>query len=152
MESTESSRDFDMSFVPEELRQTLGDYSEIRCICGFTHDDGYTIAGDQCDTWQHVYCMDSVTASTSRYECRECFQRPLDVRRAVEYQQYRLNLYRETKQKMDKQQRAEERNKKKKAKSGHSASISRKKESKVGAHANSLGPLISKEYPHVASK
>ena len=36
--------------------EDYGDYV-TRCICGFTHDDGYMICCDGCLVWQHVECM-----------------------------------------------------------------------------------------------
>lgn len=44
--------------------EDYGDYV-TRCICGFTHDDGYMIACDQCSVWQHVECMKVGTAFCS---------------------------------------------------------------------------------------
>ncbi|KNE70185.1 hypothetical protein AMAG_20252 [Allomyces macrogynus ATCC 38327] len=35
----------------------LEDTGEIRCICGYTDDDGYTIQCDRCLVWQHASCV-----------------------------------------------------------------------------------------------
>ena len=37
--------------------EDYGDYT-TRCICSFTHDDGYMICCDECSVWQHVECME----------------------------------------------------------------------------------------------
>lgn len=64
--------------------------SEIQCICGFHDDDGFTICCDQCDTWQHLYCVDiRQDRVPESYLCPNCLPRPLDVRRAKEHQQSR---------------------------------------------------------------
>ena len=41
------------------LAHTDEDYGDYitRCICTFTHDDGYMICCDDCSVWQHVECM-----------------------------------------------------------------------------------------------
>jgi hypothetical protein len=37
--------------------EDYGDYI-TRCICSFTHDDGYMICCDECSVWQHVECVE----------------------------------------------------------------------------------------------
>ena len=32
------------------------DSSTIKCICGFSDDDGNTVLCEKCDTWQHIVC------------------------------------------------------------------------------------------------
>lgn len=60
------------------------DTGEIRCICSFKEDDGYTIQCDKCLVWQHALCvgirMDNVP---EHYFCDICQPRPLDVKKAV---------------------------------------------------------------------
>lgn len=40
-----------------QAEEDYGDYI-TRCICSFTHDDGYMICCDECSVWQHVECME----------------------------------------------------------------------------------------------
>ena len=87
--------------------EDYGDYV-TRCVCGFTHDDGYMICCDECSVWQHVECMrvrrpsydhlatDSLSLSLSlspprqvdpnnlpdKYLCEECDPRSVDKKRA----------------------------------------------------------------------
>eukprot|EP00794_Sanderia_malayensis_P006222 gene6222-6938_t len=54
-----------------------------RCICGFSHDDGYMICCDRCGTWQHIECMGIKSDSVpDNYLCDRCEPRTLDVERA----------------------------------------------------------------------
>ncbi|KAI8926578.1 hypothetical protein BC831DRAFT_220475 [Entophlyctis helioformis] len=64
---------------------------EIRCICGFPHDDGFTIQCERCFVWQHAVCV-SITADTvpDQYLCELCDPRWLDVEKAVALQARRL--------------------------------------------------------------
>ncbi|TPX46525.1 hypothetical protein SeMB42_g03651 [Synchytrium endobioticum] len=69
------------------------DEGEIRCICGYVDDDGYTIQCERCMVWQHMACV-GITADTvpDTYLCERCYPRRLDVDRAVQYQTRRLQV------------------------------------------------------------
>lgn len=55
-----------------------------RCICGFTHDDGYMICCDKCSVWQHIDCMGiNRQHIPDTYLCERCQPRNLDKERAV---------------------------------------------------------------------
>uniref|UniRef100_A0A8C9R096 Lysine (K)-specific methyltransferase 2E n=1 Tax=Scleropages formosus TaxID=113540 RepID=A0A8C9R096_SCLFO len=55
-----------------------------RCICGFTHDDGYMICCDKCSVWQHIDCMGIDRQHIPEtYLCERCQPRNLDRDRAI---------------------------------------------------------------------
>ncbi|KNE66827.1 hypothetical protein AMAG_11310 [Allomyces macrogynus ATCC 38327] len=61
----------------------LEDTGEIRCICGYTDDDGYTIQCDRCLVWQHASCVGIHRDNEpEHYYCDRCQPRELDVRKA----------------------------------------------------------------------
>ena len=56
-----------------------GDDSITRCICEFSHDDGYMIQCDRCFVWQHVDCMSIDRQNIpDEYLCEACSPRPCD--------------------------------------------------------------------------
>ncbi|XP_037874913.1 uncharacterized protein LOC101737053 isoform X2 [Bombyx mori] len=56
---------------------------KTRCICDFTHDDGYMICCDRCGEWQHVDCMGIDRQNIpDAYMCELCQPRPIDRRHA----------------------------------------------------------------------
>ncbi|CAB3228047.1 unnamed protein product [Arctia plantaginis] len=56
---------------------------KTRCICDFTHDDGYMICCDRCGEWQHVDCMGIDRQNIpDAYMCELCLPRQIDRRHA----------------------------------------------------------------------
>jgi hypothetical protein len=56
------------------------DEGEIRCICGITEDDGFTIQCEKCFVWQHAICVDITSDNVpDLYFCDSCEPRPLNV-------------------------------------------------------------------------
>uniref|UniRef100_A0AAQ4R1Q0 SET domain-containing protein n=1 Tax=Gasterosteus aculeatus aculeatus TaxID=481459 RepID=A0AAQ4R1Q0_GASAC len=55
-----------------------------RCICGFTHDDGYMICCDKCSAWQLIDCMGIDRQNIPEtYLYERCQPRHLDRERAI---------------------------------------------------------------------
>ncbi|PFH48187.1 hypothetical protein AMATHDRAFT_76861 [Amanita thiersii Skay4041] len=64
---------------------------DISCICGFSFDDGFSIACDDCSRWCHAACFDIVEGEVpEEWRCWECVPRPVDKERAVRLQKARL--------------------------------------------------------------
>lgn len=50
-----------------------------RCICGFDHDDGFSIACDSCQRWSHAACYDIVNGAVpDEWKCCSCKPRPVN--------------------------------------------------------------------------
>lgn len=67
----------------------------IKCICGFSDDDGNTIYCETCDTWQHIECfypenVQDALREDFAHSCADCKPRPLDARAAHERQKARI--------------------------------------------------------------
>ncbi|KAG9287743.1 hypothetical protein G9A89_004146 [Geosiphon pyriformis] len=63
------------------------DNGVIRCICEYSDDDGYTIQCDECLIWQHWACVTGDDDTVPEiYLCEVCKPRPMDIKRAKEYQ------------------------------------------------------------------
>lgn len=62
----------------------------IRCICGFDHDDNFTIQCERCNAWQHAMCVNITDESAvpEHYLCPECSGKmsEVDVNKARDYQ------------------------------------------------------------------
>ncbi|TXT13424.1 hypothetical protein VHUM_00791 [Vanrija humicola] len=56
----------------------------IRCICGFTEDDGFTIQCEGCNAWEHGLCFGYRDESSvpETYFCELCEPRPVDPQAA----------------------------------------------------------------------
>lgn len=68
--------------------------STIKCICGFSDDDGNTVLCEKCDTWQHIVCYyESASHVPEVHECVDCLPRPVDRKSAVEKQRQRRELH-----------------------------------------------------------
>jgi hypothetical protein len=67
--------------------------STIKCICGYSDDDGNTVLCESCDTWQHVMCYYRSTANVPDvHKCNDCGPRPLDSAQAAKLQADRREL------------------------------------------------------------
>jgi hypothetical protein len=61
--------------------------SVIKCICGFSDDDGNTVLCKECDTWQHIVCYyESAQHVPDVHECADCLPRLVDPKAAKEHQ------------------------------------------------------------------
>ncbi|KAF2475680.1 uncharacterized protein BDR25DRAFT_87733 [Lindgomyces ingoldianus] len=68
--------------------------STIKCICGFSEDDGNTVLCEKCDTWQHIVCYyESTHHVPDVHECSDCYPRPIDSKGAAEKQRQRRELH-----------------------------------------------------------
>ena len=68
--------------------------STIKCICGYSDDDGNTVLCEKCDTWQHIVCYyESASHVPDVHECVDCLPRPVDRKSAVEKQRQRRELH-----------------------------------------------------------
>ncbi|KAF1945007.1 hypothetical protein EJ02DRAFT_324030, partial [Clathrospora elynae] len=67
--------------------------STIKCICGYSDDDGNTVLCEKCDTWQHIVCYyESAQHVPDVHECADCLPRPIDAKTASEKQRLRREI------------------------------------------------------------
>ena len=64
----------------------------MRCICGFTDDDGFAVACDDCSRWVHAACFDITDTAhvPDEWRCWVCRPREVDRARAVRTQRVRM--------------------------------------------------------------
>jgi hypothetical protein len=68
--------------------------STIKCICGYSDDDGNTVLCEKCDTWQHIVCYyESAQLVPDVHECVDCLPRPIDAKSASEKQRLRREVH-----------------------------------------------------------
>ena len=86
-------------YQPPELKkqETAEDeeHNTIKCICGFSDDDGQTIFCETCLTWQHIACyypghIEDALREDFSHSCVDCRPRELDAQKARERQKARL--------------------------------------------------------------
>jgi len=73
----------------DDLPHAAGSDS-INCICGYSFDDGFSIACDDCSRWCHAACFEIVQGGVpEEWRCWVCAPRPVDRDRAVRLQTQR---------------------------------------------------------------
>ena len=80
--------------VPSKIETVDEEPYTIKCICGFSDDDGNTIYCETCDTWQHIECFyphntQDAYREDFAHSCADCKPRPLNRQRAFEQQSLR---------------------------------------------------------------
>lgn len=72
--------------TPEILPEDSG---VIRCICGYDHDDEFTIQCERCNAWLHAVCVDIFNSESvpETFICPLCSGSPYDTAAAQERQQ-----------------------------------------------------------------
>lgn len=72
------------------------DTVQIRCICGYDHDDNFTIQCERCNAWQHAKCVNirDERAVPDNYLCPECAHtlHKMNVHAAKAYQRQFLQI------------------------------------------------------------
>lgn len=77
--------------VNDDLKSPNNNSESISCICGFTDDDGFSIACDDCSRWVHAACFDIANDKVpEEWRCWVCQPRKVDRERAVRLQRARL--------------------------------------------------------------
>ncbi|KAF2035215.1 hypothetical protein EK21DRAFT_54699 [Setomelanomma holmii] len=66
--------------------------STIKCICGFSDDDGNTVLCEKCDTWQHIVCYYPSHDVPDVHECTDCAPRHVDSKGATDKQRQRRDI------------------------------------------------------------
>jgi hypothetical protein len=80
----------DAPSATEPVEENPDEYT-IKCICDWSEDDGNTIYCETCNTWQHIECFypgraEETSHPDFAHSCADCKPRPLDRRRAIEWQ------------------------------------------------------------------
>lgn len=88
--STASIPANDAPSATEPVEDNPDEYT-IKCICDWSEDDGNTIYCETCNTWQHIECFypgraEETSHPDFAHSCADCNPRPLDRRRAIEWQ------------------------------------------------------------------
>ncbi|KAI0248958.1 hypothetical protein BJV78DRAFT_1363231 [Lactifluus subvellereus] len=78
--------------APQDDEQPHASTSDtITCICGYSFDDGFSIACDDCSRWCHAACFGIVQGGVpEEWRCWVCDPRPVDRERAVRLQTQRM--------------------------------------------------------------
>ncbi|KZT19819.1 hypothetical protein NEOLEDRAFT_1245609 [Neolentinus lepideus HHB14362 ss-1] len=65
----------------------------ISCICGYSYDDGFSIACDKCSRWCHAACFDIAPGQVpEEWQCWVCYPRYVDREKAARLQKSRLRV------------------------------------------------------------
>ena len=80
--------------IPRKQEAAEEEPYTIKCICGFSDDDGNTIFCETCETWQHIECyyphhMEDALRPNFAHSCADCEPRSLDRQQAIARQRAR---------------------------------------------------------------
>lgn len=91
----------------------------ISCVCGYSHDDGFTIQCDRCFRWQHAVCMgiQKVEDAPERYLCYRCDPtKHVSAEKARQIQQLKLQTIEATEKEAKRKAEAEKKEQEARAK------------------------------------
>ena len=72
---------------PLDSNSQLEEEYTIKCICGFTSDDGSTVYCGKCETWQHIQCYYLPKRVPDVHYCSDCVpNNKVDAKKAHERQ------------------------------------------------------------------
>ena len=124
----------------------------IRCICGSTYDDGFSIACDDCSRWCHAACFGIVQGEVpEEWCCWVCVPRPVDRDGAVRLQKERQRVANEqfiaVEREKERQRRrmspgAHRRHRRASTANNDSHSTKRKRRASILAPTTPLAPLV----------
>lgn len=78
------------SHLDDEDDSANNSSDSINCICGYTYDDGFSIACDDCSRWVHAACFDIREGEVpEEWRCWVCEPRRVDKDRAARLQRAR---------------------------------------------------------------
>lgn len=82
----------DSKFSDDNITIYAEDEGVIRCICGFSDDDGFTIQCERCNVWQHAVCVNIHDSSEvpEIYLCDRCGKLSYDTEAAHQIQLKRI--------------------------------------------------------------
>ncbi|KAG0165880.1 hypothetical protein DFQ28_008178 [Apophysomyces sp. BC1034] len=70
------------------------DTGAIRCVCNSSDDDGFTIQCERCLVWQHAFCVKIDHSNIpDHYLCDKCEKKFPDLRRSLELQKHRKDIF-----------------------------------------------------------
>ncbi|KLO06109.1 hypothetical protein SCHPADRAFT_910550 [Schizopora paradoxa] len=85
--------------ITSSTTSTSSGSDSIECICGFSYDDGFSIACDVCGRWSHARCYDiSQSTVPDLWQCVDCKPRPVDREKAIREQKVRKKVVEAEKQ------------------------------------------------------
>jgi len=86
----------EMQYLKKEQKQDRSapgqsqEADTIKCICGYSDDDGNTVLCELCNSWQHIVCYYETSSHVPDvHECVDCNPRPIDQEVAARVQRLR---------------------------------------------------------------
>lgn len=84
------STTFSLPPTNDDPDSSINSQDSINCICGYTYDDGFSVACDDCSRWVHAACFDINEGEVpEEWRCWVCEPRKIDRERAIRIQRVR---------------------------------------------------------------